>query len=112
MSILVEMTQSIIAENARTVFDQDNYEKRYNSLVERFEDKKIKYEELAAIIADKQARSEIIGNFIKTIKKMDRIVETFDEGLWGGTVEYVTIINRKKVVLTFKGGIEITVSNR
>lgn len=57
----------------------------------------------------KQAQSEIIGNFIKTSKKMNRM-ETFDEGLWGGMVEQITIFNIKKVVFTFKDGIEITIS--
>jgi hypothetical protein len=35
---------------------------------------------------------------------MDGILETFDEGLWVIMVEYVTIIYKKKVVLTFNGG--------
>ncbi|MDF2859585.1 MAG: hypothetical protein K0Q87_5436 [Neobacillus sp.] len=109
MSILVEMTQSIIAEIAGTVLDQDNYEKRYNSLVDRYEEKKIRYDELTVVIADKQAKSEIIGNFIKSLKKMDGMVETFNESLWGGMVEYATVFNKKKVVFTFKGGIKITV---
>lgn len=108
MSVLVEMTQSIIAENARTVLDQENYEKRYNSLVDRYEEKKIRYEKLADVIAEKQSQSEIIENFIKMIKKMDGLVETFDEWLWGGMVEYVTVFNKKKVVFSFKGNIEIT----
>lgn len=87
MSVLVEMTQSIITENARMILDQENYEKRYNSLVDRYEEKKIRYDELTTVIAEKQAQNEIIENFIKTIKKMDGIVESFDEGIWGGTVE-------------------------
>lgn len=109
ISVLVEMTQSIIAENARTVLDQDNYEKSYNNLVYRYEEKKVRYDELTVAIAEKQAQKEIIGNFIKTIKKMDGMVGTFDEGLWGGMVEYVTIFNKKKVIFTFKGNIEIKI---
>ena len=58
--------------------------------------------ELTAAIADKQAKSEIIGNFIKTIKKMDGMVEMFDESLWGGMVEYATAFHKKKVVLPLK----------
>lgn len=38
---------------------------------------------------------------------MNGIVENFNEGLWGGTLEYVTVFNKMKVVITFKGGIEI-----
>jgi hypothetical protein len=39
---------------------------------------------------------------------MDGMVETFYEGLWGGMLEYATIFNKKNVVFTFKGAIEIT----
>ena len=38
---------------------------------------------------------------------MDGMVGTFDEGLWGGMVEYATVFNKKKVIFTFKGNIEI-----
>lgn len=54
-------------------------------VVDRYEEKKVRYDELATVIADKQAQSEIIGNFIKTIKKMD------------GMVECLTVFNKKKV---------------
>ena len=85
------------------------YERRYNSLVYRYEEKKIRYNELTDVIADKQAQGEIIGNFIKTIKKMEGMVETFDVSIWGSMVEYATVFYKKKVAFTFKSGIEITV---
>ena len=66
------------------VLNQENYEKRYNSFVDRYEEKKAIYEELTATIVDKKTKSEIIGNIIKMLKKTDEMVETFDEGLWGG----------------------------
>lgn len=108
MSLLVEMTQSVIAENASMVLNQENYEKRYSNTVERYHDKKVRYDELTVSIADKQAQSEIIGNFIKAIRNIDGMVETFDKGLWCGMVEYATIYKKKKVVFTFKGNVEIT----
>jgi len=40
---------------------------------------------------------------------MDGMVENFDEGLWGGMVEYTTVFNKSKVVAIFKGNIEIIV---
>lgn len=39
MRVLVKMTQNSITENARTVIDQEDYERRYNSLVDRYEEK-------------------------------------------------------------------------
>jgi hypothetical protein len=36
---------------------------------------------------------------------------SFDEGIWGVMVEYVTVFNKKKVIYTFKGGIEIIINS-
>jgi hypothetical protein len=53
MTVLLEMIKCVIAENTRTVIDQVNYEKRYNGLVDKYEEKKIIYDELTAVITDK-----------------------------------------------------------
>ena len=37
MEIVVELTQSCVAENARTAQNQEDYQKRYDGLVERYE---------------------------------------------------------------------------
>ena len=37
MSVLVEMTQNIVAENARVAQNQDEYQKRYDGLVQRYD---------------------------------------------------------------------------
>jgi len=42
------MIHSIIVENARRVFVQENHEIRYNNLVDRYEEKKVRYNELIA----------------------------------------------------------------
>ena len=37
MAVFVEMTQNIVAENARVAQDQDEYQKRYDGLVQRYD---------------------------------------------------------------------------
>lgn len=37
MSVLAEMIQNIIAENARIAQDQEEYQKRYDSMVKRYD---------------------------------------------------------------------------
>lgn len=53
MSVAVEMTQSIVAENARIAQNQDEYQKRYNALVERYDAAKARYDEVMSAITDK-----------------------------------------------------------
>lgn len=106
--VLVEMTQNLVAENARVAQDQEEYQKRYDSLVQRYEDAKKEYDELVNKIEQKEAHGERIRQFIKTLKEQDNIITEFDEALWGSMVEFVTI-SREKRSVTFNDGTEITV---
>lgn len=45
MSVLAEMTQNIVAENARIALDQNEYQKRYDGLVQRYDAAKARYDE-------------------------------------------------------------------
>ena len=58
LAVLVEMTQSCIAENARIAQDQGEYQKRYNGLVERYEKAKARFDEVTEAIAQRSAKSE------------------------------------------------------
>jgi len=58
LAVLVEMTQSCIAENARIAQDQGEYQKRYNGLVERYEKDKARFDEVTEAIAERSAKGE------------------------------------------------------
>ena len=45
--MIVSMTQSIVTENARIAQDQDEYKKRYDSLVDRYDETKAQYDSVA-----------------------------------------------------------------
>ena len=53
------MTQNIVAENARVAQDQDEYQKRYDGLVQRYDTAKARYDEVVAAISAKEAQSEV-----------------------------------------------------
>lgn len=104
--VLVEMTQNLVAENTRVAQDQEEYQKRYNSLVQRYETAKKNYDELAEKIEQKEAHGERILQFITALKEQDGIITEFDDALWGSMVEFVTI-GREYRSVTFKDGTEI-----
>lgn len=106
--VLVEMTQNLVAENARVAQDQEEYQKRYDSLVQRYETAKKKYDELTEKIEQKEARGERIQRFIKVLKEQDGIITEFDDALWVSMVDFVTISKECRSV-TFKDGTEIQV---
>ena len=107
MVVLVEMTQNIVAENARVAQDQDEYQKRYDGLVQRYDTAKARYDKVVAAISAKEAQSERLANFIKVLKAQDGTISEFDGSLWGGMVEFVTVGRNKEITVTFRDGTEI-----
>lgn len=107
MAVLVEMTQNIVAENARVAQDQDEYQKRYDGLVKRYDEAKARYDEVVATISAKEAQSERLSDFIKVLKAQDGTISEFDGSLWGSMVEFVTVGRDKVITVTFRDGTEI-----
>lgn len=107
MAVLADMAQTIIAENARIAQDQEEYQKRYDSMVARYEEAKAKYEKTTAAISAKEAQSARLESFIKMLKGQDGIIEDFDESLWGCMVEHITVGRKKEMTFTFRDGTEI-----
>ena len=107
MAVLVEMTQNIVAENARVAQDQNEYQKRYDGLVNRYDEAKARYDKVVAVISAKEAQSEWLADFIKVLKAQDGTISEFDSSLWGGMVEFVTVGRNKDITVTFRDGTEI-----
>ncbi len=104
LAVLVEMTQNCIAENARIVQDQGEYQKRYNGLVERYEKAKARFDEVTEAIAERSAKGERLAGFIRTLEAQRESVAEFDERLWGAMVDYVTVGVDKRLTVMFRNG--------
>lgn len=107
MGVLVEMTLTAVAENARIALDQKEYQKRYDGLVNRYDAAKAKFDVVTDQIADRNAKEEILTSFLDTLWKVDGAVSEFDEVLWRSTVDFIMVFSSKYIRITFKGGIEI-----
>ncbi len=78
--------------------------------MERYEERKKRYSELAEQIDKAQAAEKTIGHFIDLLRKKKKPVTEFDENLWGGMAQGMTINPGGKVTVTFKGGYEVKIS--
>ncbi|MBQ7496541.1 MAG: recombinase [Selenomonas sp.] len=104
LAVLVEMTQNCIAENARIAQDQEEYQKRYNGLVERYEKAKARFDEVTEAIAQRLAKGERMAGFIRTIEAQREPVAEFDEHLWGCMVDYMTVGVDGGMTVVFRDG--------
>lgn len=87
--------------------NQDEYQKRYDGLVQRYDVAKARYDKVVAEISAKEAQSERLANFIRVLNEQDEIIQEFDSNLWGCMVEFVTVSRNKEITVTFRDGTEI-----
>ena len=99
--------QGCIAENARIAQDQAEYQKRYDSMVAKYDAAKAKCEETIAAISAKEAQSARLTAFVKALRERDGIIEDFDESLWGCMVEHIMVGRNKAMTATFRDGTKI-----
>ena len=109
LAVLVKMTQDCVAENARVAQDQEEYRKRYDGLVQKYELTKASCDKVEADIADKQARRERLSGFIRLLKGQENPITDFDSHLWGCLVDYVTVGRGKEMTVVFRDGTEIKI---
>lgn len=107
ISMIVSMTQNIVAENARIAQDQDDYQKRYDSLVKRYDETKAQYDAVSESIAAKEAKNVRLSEFISLMRSQKGVISEFDIGLWSSTVDFVTVGRDKDITVTFRDGTEI-----
>ena len=107
LSVLVEIMNNSVKENARIAQDQDAYRERYNELAGKYDALKEEYDKVVVAITAKEVQGVRLENFIKELKAQDGVIREFDERLWGGLVAFVTVGKGKEITVTFKDGTEI-----
>ena len=106
LNMLADQVQQLIAENARVARDQEEYSRKYNELVSRYEETKKKYDQACAAMKRCIARSRQLESFIKDLQEQE-LIKTFDERLWCSLVDFITVYSKEDIRVTFKDGTEI-----
>lgn len=110
---LYERASRMVRENASTALDQDEYNRQYNALLTQHEEVKAKLDKVKKVIADKAGKRRALEAFQRRIMEADNMLE-FDEALFAGTVEAVTVNKAEKrqkmILFRFKDGTEIPVT--
>ena len=106
LTVVSDLMQKCIYENAHVALDQVEYKKRYDGLTARFDTAKARYEALDETIRSKQSRRAKIEAFLEVLEKAE-LVDKFETALWCGLVDYVTVHSKDDVRFTFKNGQEI-----
>ena len=107
IAILVQMTQDLINQNAHVAQNQEEYQKRYEGMIEKYETKKVKYDDLQTKINKRNAKAEILRRYTSCLAEQNDALTEFDGSLWSGLVDFVTAYSKEDIRVTFKDGMEI-----
>ena len=105
-----EQLRLCIEENARSVQNQKEYERRYNELAERFAGLNNQMSDIAGEILEQSVRKEKIRRFLDELRNTENLVTEFDENLWNAAVDTITVESDKKLTVTFRDGTKISVA--
>lgn len=109
MSTAAELVQKEIKKNTLEPQNQEAYQKRYDSLTERFNTAKKNLTEVENGISRKELVRSSIQQFLDALRKQSEIVTEFDAAQFQTLVDVITVDSKDDIRVTFQNGMEIKV---
>ncbi len=97
------------SENARVALNQNEFKKRYDTLVGAYREAEARRQAVEEQIKEKKARKEKIDRFIRQVEEQSELITCFDPALWASMVQEVTVGEDGKLTFLLNGGTEIMV---
>ena len=107
--MVAELVNQCIKENASKEQSQEEYTRKYNRLVKRYEKATDRLKVVTAERESRMQRDRELRIFVGSIEKQPLVLEAWDEGLWLGLLETATVHNDNSITFRFKDGTEINV---
>ena len=82
ITVISEMVNACIRENATKVLLQDEYDNRYGRLVKRYQKAVGRLEKLTAERVDRQNRERELRGYMDSLKTAPLVLDAWDEQLW------------------------------
>ena len=102
--LISDMVQEMILENAHAALDQIEYQKRYNSLIQRFETTKQRLEMVMAELDRMQTQRADIEAFLESFEALPDTLTEFKLENWYSLVDYAIVYSADDIRFTFKNG--------
>jgi len=105
--LVFELLRKCVEENSCNAIDQEEYNKRYSALVERYETAKANLEKINDKKLERTAKSESITAFMQVLALQEGVITEFDEGLWNAMVDIAMVEVEGGVVFRFRDEMEV-----
>ena len=109
MHLLEGAAQNLVEKNARTAMNQDEFQKQYGDLEERYRAAEREHEKISGQIEEKERRSNELDGIIRSLETASGPVTGFSERQWGEFADHITVYSHKDIRVTMRDGTEIRV---
>jgi len=109
IQVVAELVSQCIKENASTKQSQEEYARKYNRLVKRYEKAMDKLKLATDERERRMQRDREIRIFVASIEKQPTVLETWDDELWISLLETATVYANDRIAFRFKNGTAIEV---
>ena len=108
MQTVETLIEQAVAENARRVLNQADYNERYDALATRYETAKDKITRLDQKIAVRIARRDELQRFVSSLNK-EAMIDQFSEDMWFALLDHVIVCKDGTLRFAFRDNTEIAV---
>ena len=109
MEIVEALTKKLIAENATTAIPQDEYNRKYDALAQRYHAAEERAAQLQGQKVTKRFQADVMECFIIELMTLDASLPVqYSDRLWLNLIDRVTVYEDGSLVFHFKNVMEIT----
>lgn len=109
ISVVAQMIEKTISDNAQAPLDQDEYAKSYSGLTKRYQALQKRYTTLTQQREEKQFKADVLSGFLFELGELERLDTEWSDARFQATVDHITVYNDGRLVFTFINGQEATV---
>ena len=109
IQVVAELVSQCIKDNATRQQSQEEYNRKYNSLVTRYEKAVAKLNGFTEERTKRADRERELRIFIATLQKQPLILEEWNEELWLTLLDTATVHRDGRITFLFKNGAEIDI---
>ena len=108
IEIVSGLTKKLIAENATTAIPQDEYNRKYDALVERYHAAQDRLGELQKLRITRSFQADVLECFMFEIKAIDTSLPLeYTDRFWLNLIDRVTVYEDSRLVFRFKNGAKV-----
>ena len=109
LQVINGLVDHLVRDNSSRLQSQEEYQKKYDELVTRYQNAKTRYEELSMEKSRKEFQSLRLDMFISKIKESPSLITEWNMEIWSILVDKAIVNSNCSITFRFRNGVEKTI---